>query len=92
MAVSAGSLLAYAYVGDLPSLLRTRYGLTLLVKVTLLLMTMGLGAWNWRRVRPRLGTPDATRALTRSAALELFLGLLLLATTAVLVALSAPKI
>lgn len=92
VAVSAGSLLAYAYVGDLPSLLGTRYGITLLVKISLLLLTMTLGAWNWRRVRPRLGTPDATHALTRSAGLELFLGLLLVGTTAVLVALSAPKI
>jgi copper transport protein len=92
VAVSAGTLLAYAYVGDLASLLGTRYGITLLVKISLLLLTMALGAWNWRRVKPRLGAPDATRALTRSAAIELVLGLLLLGTTAVLVALAAPKI
>lgn len=92
VAVAAGSLIAFAYVGDLASLWGTRYGMTLIVKVSLLLLTMALGGWNWRRVKPRLGTPDATRALTRSATLELVLGLLLISVTAVLVALSAPKI
>jgi copper transport protein len=92
LAVAAGSLLSYAYVGDLASLLGTSYGRTLLVKVSLLALTMALGAWNWRRVTPRLGSADATRLLKRSATVELLIGLLLIAATAVLVALPAPKI
>jgi putative copper export protein len=92
LAIGAGSLMAYAYVGDLASLRSTRYGLTLLVKVSLLALTMALGAWNWRRVKPRLGTGSATRELRRSATLELCVALVLLGVTAVLVALSAPKI
>jgi putative copper export protein len=92
VAVAAGSLLSYAYVGNLASLFGTTYGRTLLVKVTLLAFTMALGAWNWRRVSPRLGTSHATRRLTSSAAVELLLGLLLLGTTAVLVALPAPTV
>ena len=92
LAVAGGGLLAYAYVGDLTSLWGTRYGVTLLVKVSLLVLTMTLGAWNWRRVKPRLGTSDATHALSRSATLELLIGLVLVAVTAVLVALPAPKI
>jgi copper transport protein len=92
LAVAAGSLMAYAYIGDLPSLFGTAYGRTLLVKVGLLALTMALGAWNWRRVAPRLGTPGATRQLTRSATIELVIGVLLVATTAVLVALPAPQV
>ena len=92
LAVAVGVLLAYGYVGDLASLRGTRYGITLLLKVSLLLLTMALGAWNWRRVKPRLGTADATHTLARSATLELIIGLLLVAVTAVLVALAAPKI
>lgn len=92
LAVGAGLLLAYAYVGDLASLWGTDYGRTLLVKTGLLAITMALGAWNWRRVTPRLGSPLGTSELTRSATIELCIGALLLAATAVLVALPAPRV
>lgn len=92
LAVTAGGLLSYAYIGDLTSLVSTSYGRTLLVKVGLLTATMALGAWNWRRISPRLGSHDAARTLARSATSELLIGLLLIGTTAVLVALPAPKI
>jgi len=91
-ATAAGLLLGFAYVGDLSSLVGTQYGRTLLVKLSLLLITMGLGAWNWRRLVPRLGQPEATRTIARSAAVELVVGLLLVTATAVLVALPAPRI
>jgi copper transport protein len=92
LAVVAGSLMSYAYIGDVAGLLGTPYGRTLIVKVGLLLSAMGLGAWNWRRLSPRLGDPAATRALTRSATVESLIGLLIVSVTAVLVALPAPKV
>jgi copper transport protein len=92
LAVTAGVLMSYAYVGDLGSLVGTTYGRTLLIKVGLLIVTMALGAWNWRRLSPRLGSKGAARALARSATFELLIGLLLVGTTAVLVALPAPKV
>ncbi len=92
LAVSAGLVLGYGYVGDLTALTTSTYGRTLLVKTALLAGTMGLGAWNWRSVTPHLGTADGTRRLTRSTRLELTIGLLLIGATAVLVALPAPKI
>jgi putative copper export protein len=92
LAVGAGSLLAFAYIGGIPALWGTNYGRALLIKLCLLAAAMGLGAWNWRRVRPRLGSPAATVALRRSAGLELLIGLVLIAVTAVLVALPAPKL
>jgi putative copper export protein len=92
LAIGAGSLMAYAYVGDLASLLAGRYGTALLVKLGLLGLTLGLGAWNWKRVTPALGQGRATAALTRSAMLEVGIALLVVAVTAVLVALPAPKV
>ena len=92
LAVGAGLLMAYAYIGDFASLWGTTYGRTLLVKSALLAITMALGAWNWRRVTPRLGSPRGTSELTRSATIELCIGALLLAATAVLVALPAPRV
>ena len=74
------------------SLVQSSYGRALCIKVVLLVVTMGLGAWNWTNVKPRLGEPAVTRELRRSAGLELFIGLALLAVTAVLVAMPAPKL
>jgi putative copper export protein len=91
-AVGAGLLLGYGYIGTSASLVGSLYGRTLLVKTALLVATMGFGAWNWRRLRPRLGTAAASRTLRRSMSLELLLGFLLLGVTAVLVALPAPRI
>jgi copper transport protein len=92
LAVTAGGLMAFAYVGDLEALIGTPYGRALMLKVALLLGAMALGAWNWRRLSPRLGVASATRTLTRSATAELAIGLLIVLTTAVLVALPAPKV
>jgi putative copper export protein len=92
LAVTAGSLLGIAYIGNFDGLVRSTYGRALLIKVTLLLTTLGLGAWNWTNVKPRLGEPSVTRELRRSTRIELAIGLVLVAVTAVLVALPAPKL
>jgi copper transport protein len=92
VAVGAGSLMGYAYVGNLEGLFAGRYGTALLIKLGLLAVTMALGAWNWRRVKPTLGQAGATAALTRSATLEVVIASLVVAVTAVLVALPAPRI
>lgn len=92
LAVGAGSVLGFAYIGDLSALWGSSYGRALLIKLCLLAATLGIGAWNWRKVRPRLGSPVATAQLRRSSRLELAIGLALIAVTAVLVALPAPKL
>jgi putative copper export protein len=92
LAISAGGLMAWAYVGSLANLWSTTYGKALLVKLLCLAGTAAIGALNWRVVRPRLGTPDATNRLRRSALFELAFALLLLGATAVLVALPAPTL
>lgn len=89
-AILAGLIMAYGYVGTIPALWTTDYGRVLLVKTGCLAVTAGIGAYNWRRVRPALGTSAASQRLLRSATLELLIGTLLLVATAVLVALPAP--
>jgi putative copper export protein len=89
-AVTAGVLLSLTTVASWPALIETVYGRTLLVKLLVLTGVILLGFYNWRRVRPALGAEPGARRLTRSASAELVIGTLLLAVTAVLVALPAP--
>lgn len=92
VAVLAGLVLSYQYVGSFNALLSGTYGQTLLIKVALLALTAGIGGWNWRRVRPTLGEAGASARLLRSATLELIIGTLLLAATAFLVGMEAPNL
>ncbi len=88
---SSGAVLAVLYVGALADLRTTGYGRVLLLKIGLFLATGAVGAYNWRRVTPRLGDPAGTRALLRSARVELALAAAVLLVTAVLVHLAMPR-
>lgn len=90
--IALGLLLGWTYVGGIEPLFSSAYGRTLLVKVALLAGVAATGAWNWRRVRPALGAAPGASRLRRSATVELVFGTLLLAVTAVLVALPAPEL
>ncbi len=81
-----GVFAAWLQVGAVSALWETRYGQLLLIKLSVLAVTAGLGAYNWRRVRPILSTSAGTDRLRRSAAVELGTGLLVLLVTAILVA------
>jgi putative copper export protein len=50
-----------------------------------------LGAWNWRRQRPRLGSEEAAGLIRRSSMLEVGTATVVLVVTAVLVSLPAPR-
>jgi putative copper export protein len=89
-AIAAGLVLAFGYLSSIADLWSTGYGRALLIKTSFLVCTAGIGAYNWRRVRPGLGESTASDRLFRSATLELILGSLLLGATAVLVNLAAP--
>ena len=88
------------YIEEVPSGVRSiagvatwesAYGRTLLLKLALLSAVFGTGAYNWLRVRPALGSEVAAGRLRRSAALELAVGVVVLAVTAVLVATATPS-
>ena len=85
-----GIATATLYLDHWGQLWHTRYGLTLVGKVVLMLATGAVGAYNWRRLRPRLGTAPGRATLITSASLELALACMVLAVTAVLVHLPLP--
>ncbi|MFZ5624741.1 MAG: copper resistance D family protein [Gemmatimonadota bacterium] len=88
----AGLTLALVYVGSWKAVLTTDYGTTLLIKTAFVMIALALGAWNWKRLTPRLGEATGLRALGRSAGAELVIGALVLLVTAGFVALGAPSL
>lgn len=98
LALAAGALLgvtgvitAWRHLKSWSALWTTSYGYAFDAKMCVVLIVAALGAWNWRRMRPRLGTEEAGYALRRSATAELAFAAVVLVITAVLVSLPAPK-
>lgn len=85
-----GLVTAWGNLGGIAALWQSDYGRTLLLKLALLALVAGTGAYNWRRVLPSLGQPSASAALRRSSLIELGAGLLVLVVTAALVATPMP--
>lgn len=81
-----GVVSATMHLGSIASLLSSGYGRTLLVKLGVLALVVGIGAYNWLRVRPVLGDAVAARRIRRSSLVELGVAAVVLAVTAVLVA------
>jgi putative copper resistance protein D len=89
--VLSGLTTAWLHLKPLSSLWTTPYGYALLVKLVLVAIVFGLGAWNWRRQRPRLGDDAAAGRIRRSSTMELAVATLVLMVTAILVSLPSPK-
>jgi putative copper export protein len=89
--VGTGLFATWLHVGSLGGLFGSTYGRILLAKVALVGIAAGLGAYNWRRVTPRLGSPEGARAFMSSTARsEIAMGLFVLLLTAVLVVTAHP--
>ncbi len=94
----AGTATSFIYLGSVGALFGTTYGLVLLAKFLVFAAVGGIGLYNWQRVRPRLesvvadpgGAGVETLLLLRSAGTELALAVVVLALTAILVALPMP--
>lgn len=87
---STGVFAAWSHMRELSALWQSGYGRTLLVKLAILSVVAGTGAYNWRRVKPTLGTDAGTRRMRTSARIELMVGAFVLIVTAVLVATPTP--
>lgn len=87
---ATGVFAGWLHIGELSALWRSDYGRTLLLKLGILSVVAGTGAYNWLRVRPALGDLEGARRIRRSSAVELAVGVLVLAVTAVLVATPTP--
>jgi putative copper export protein len=87
-----GVIIAWEHLHVLSNLWSTPYGIALMVKLCFVAMVFALGAWNWRRQKPTLGTDPAALALRRSATSEVLVAALVLAATAVLLSIPAPRV
>jgi putative copper export protein len=86
-----GLITAWRHLHRLSNLWSTPYGQALIVKLVFVAAVFALGAWNWRRQRPTLGTEGAAVAIRRSATGEIFVAGIVLVITAILVSLPSPK-
>jgi putative copper export protein len=87
----SGATTAWLHLKRLSALWTTSYGIALLVKLALVLIVVVLGAWNWKRVRPSLGTEGTEHVIRRSATMEITFAALVLLATSVLVTLPSPR-
>ena len=90
--VATGVFAAWLHLPEIPALWESAYGRMLLLKLGILSVLFGTGAYNWLRVKPALGDEAAAGRLRRSAIVELVVGAMVLLVTAVLVATSPPEI
>jgi putative copper export protein len=86
-----GVIIAWEHLHVLSNLWSTPYGVTLIVKLVFVAAVFALGAWNWQRQRPSLGSESAALAIRRSATSEVAVAALVLAATAVLLSIPAPR-
>ena len=87
--VASGAAEAIGLVGSVRALRETAYGQRLLLKLGLLVVLLAVGVFNWRVVRPALGTRGSSHRLLRTVALELVIAVVILAVTSSLVSLPA---
>lgn len=90
--VVTGITTAWRHLKYVSALWTTPYGYTFLIKLVFVAIVVALGAWNWRRMRPRLGTEAAAHQIRRSAKFELSFAAMVLLITGVLVSLPAPRL
>lgn len=86
--VASGVFASWVHLEHLSALWQTNYGRTLLVKLALVLITLAIGAYNFKRVQPQLSNETGTLRLRRSAAAELGVGFLILLVTGLLTGIS----
>ena len=88
--IATGIISATFHLPALRSLWTTPYGAALTLKLFFVALLFGAGAWNWKRMKPRLTGDDAIPPMRSSATLELVIAAVVLGITAILVALELP--
>ena len=89
--IASGLVTAWRHLKHLSALWTTPYGYALIAKLCVVAVVFLLGAFNWRRVSPRLGGDGGAVALERSSRAELAAAAVVLAITALLVSLPSPR-
>jgi copper resistance protein D len=91
LVVLFGVITAWRHLNPLSSLWTTPYGWALIAKLAVVAVVFSLGAWNWKRGRPTLGSEAGAHGLKRSATGELLAAGVVLVITAILVSLPSPR-
>jgi copper transport protein len=86
--VISGVIASWVHLERLAALWQTAYGQVLLVKLFLVVITLTIGAYNFRRVQPQLANELGSMHLRRSAAVELSFAFLILLVTGFLTGIS----
>ena len=87
LVVGFGVLAALRELEPFSALWTTPYGYTLMAKLGVVACVFALGAWNWRRQRPNLGTEEAAHGIRRSATWELMAAIIVLMITSIMLSL-----
>ncbi|MDB4906078.1 MAG: copper resistance domain protein [Gemmatimonadetes bacterium] len=90
MVVLFGLITAWTHLGAVDALWTTPYGVMLIRKLIFVAAVFGLGAWNWKRQGPTLGSDEAARSIRKSSITELTVAFVVLLLTSVLVTMPAP--
>ena len=86
-----GVITAWRHLKVLSNLWTTPYGYALIAKLCVVAIVVGLGAWNWKKQRPKLGGDDGMYSIRRSARAELMAATVVLVLTGILVSIPAPR-
>jgi putative copper export protein len=86
-----GVVTAWRHLHVLSNLWTTPYGWALIRKLIFVAVVVVLGAWNWKKQRPKLGGDDGLHSIRKSARLELIAATIVLVLTGVLVSIPSPK-
>lgn len=92
LVVTSGLIATWRYSTAITELPESRWGVLLLVKLGLVAAAGLVGLYNWRRLTPRLlaDSPGSANHLLRSAAVEVAIGVGIVAVTALLAAAALP--
>jgi copper transport protein len=94
LVVLTGAVAAWLHVGSFSGLFHSAYGAVLLVKLACVVLVLAAGGHNWLRMRAELAHPEtgasAVGSFRRSAWSELTFAAMVIAATAVLVAVQPP--
>jgi putative copper export protein len=86
--VASGLFASWIHLDHLTALWQTSYGKILLAKLLFVAITLGIGAYNFKRVQPQLANDVGTKRLRRSAVVELATGFMILLITGLLTGIS----
>jgi copper transport protein len=81
LVVASGAIASWLHLETISALWTTTYGRVLLIKLVLVVLTLTLGAYNFRTVQPQLVKEEGAARLRKSAVLELGFGALILVVT-----------